>query len=316
MTRSAVSKRARATARALLCSTILPLALLLARPLAAQLAVRAAGRETVWWRADAAPSTWKGALPVVAGAVRWQPVRPGLERGRLDLSEGGPSGRITVVLARLDPARFSLHLDTLTSDGLPDWTIDAAPPLAALAVNAGQFEDARPWGWLVLRGRELQPPGNGPLSSALVVDRAGRVSLVDADSIGAVRARADVLEAFQSYPAVLAGDGVVPAPLRAGGTGIALHHRDTRVAVCALRDGRLLLALTRFALLGDAFARLPFGPTTPEMAAILGALGCRRAVLLDGGLSGQLALRDARGRMLRWPGLRRVPLGLVALPRE
>jgi hypothetical protein len=48
----------------------------------------------------------------------------------------------------------------------------------------------------------------------------------------------------------------------------------------------------------------------------MGALGCRRAVMLDGGLSAQLLLRDADGTAHRWDGLRRVPLGLVAMPRR
>jgi hypothetical protein len=51
------------------------------------------------------------------------------------------------------------------------------------------------------------------------------------------------------------------------------------------------------------------------MAALMGALGCSRAVLLDGGASGQLLVRDGE-RTLTWPGMRRVPVGLLALPRE
>jgi hypothetical protein len=47
----------------------------------------------------------------------------------------------------------------------------------------------------------------------------------------------------------------------------------------------------------------------------MGALGARDAVLLDGGISGQLLLRDAVDGVRRWPGLRRVPLGLVAVAR-
>jgi hypothetical protein len=80
--------------------------------------------------------------------------------------------------------------------------------------------------------------------------------------------------------------------------------------------------LTRFGALGGALDALPFGPTVPEMAALLGALGARRAVLLDGGISGQLLVReraagDARteGRARAWRGLRPVPLGLVVVPR-
>ena len=52
--------------------------------------------------------------------------------------------------------------------------------------------------------------------------------------------------------------------------------------------------------------RVPFGLTTPEMAALMGALGCTRAVALDGGISAQLRV-GAR----EWAGMRRVPVGMV-----
>jgi hypothetical protein len=125
--------------------------------------------------------------------------------------------------------------------------------------------------------------------------------------------------AVQSYPTLLEGDGQVPAPLRPGAAAIDLGHRDARLAVGELRDGRLLVALTRFdppaGALGEAAGRVPVGLTVPEAAALLGALGARRALLLDGGLSAQLLVRDAAGAPRRWPGLRAVPLGLVAEPR-
>jgi hypothetical protein len=47
----------------------------------------------------------------------------------------------------------------------------------------------------------------------------------------------------------------------------------------------------------------------------MGALGCARAVMLDGGISAQLALREAGGREHRWRGWRAVPLGLVVRGR-
>jgi len=220
-----------------------------------------------------------------------------------------------VVLARLDPDSFRLELDTaVTAEGAAAWTIDRAED-AALAVNVGQFQAGAAWGWLVHGGAELQAPGNGPLSAALVVDREERVRLVDPAEIGEARAGGRVREAFQSYPAILADDGRVPEPLRAPERGVDLEHRDSRLALCSMRDGRLLFALTRFMSPGSPLARLPFGPTTPEMAAIMGALGCRRGVLLDGGLSGQMSLRGVAGVVLRWPGLRAVPVGLVARPR-
>lgn len=291
----------------------------IAAPLQAQLpesalSVRGDAGSLVWWRADHAPAQWTAGRPEVVRAVHWREVRRGIETGRLDLSGDGVAWRISVVLARLDAAELRVELQTAPGrDVLPAWTIADAPG-AVLAVNAGQFQGAAPWGWLMHGGRELQPPGNGPLSSVLVIRRSGAIELLDASEIAAARATGDVLEAFQSYPSVLVGNGEVPEPLRGPGRGVDLAHRDSRVAICTLRDGRLLLALTRFMAPESPLARLPFGPTAPEMAAIMGALGCRRAVLLDGGLSGQMALRESGGRLLRWPGLRAVPLGLVAYP--
>jgi len=278
------------------------------------LSVRTPAGEQVWWRSSEAPARWTAADPAVAGAVHWRWMRPGLERGQLDLSGDGVAWRIAVVLARLDPAMFQLELErAATARGGAAWTIEQAGD-AGLAVNVGQFQGGVAWGWLVHGGSELQPPGNGPLSAALVVDREGGVELLEPGAIPGARAGGRVREAFQSYPAILVGDGDVPEQLRAAERGVDLGHRDSRLALCLLRDGRLLFALTRFMSPGSPLARLPFGPTTPEMAALMGALGCRRAVLLDGGLSGQMSLRGVGG-VLRWPGLRTVPVGLVARPR-
>jgi hypothetical protein len=301
----------------------LPLLALLfspAPPLSAQLpesalAVRRDGDEVVWWRSADAPHRWSAALPAVTQAVRWRTVRPGLECGQLELAGAGVAWRISVVLARLDPVRFRLQLDTGNAwGGSPAWTIDRAGT-AALALNAGQFHGTQPWGWVVHRGTELQPPGLGPLSAALVLDREGRVGLLAPDEIPQARASGRVVEAIQSYPALLVGDGEIPEALRGPQQGVDLDHRDSRLGVCQLHDGRLLFALTRFLSPASPLSLLPFGPTTPEMAAVMGALGCRRAVLLDGGLSGQVVLRDAHGGTNRWPGLRAVPLGLTVWPR-
>ncbi|MFI5143063.1 MAG: phosphodiester glycosidase family protein, partial [Thermoanaerobaculales bacterium] len=94
-----------------------------------------------------------------------------------------------------------------------------------------------------------------------------------------------------------------------------LAHRDARLAIGELRDGSALVALTRFDAAGEALGSLPFGPTVPEMAAVMGALGCRQAMMLDGGISAQLAVRDASGALQRWRGWRDVPLALIAYPR-
>ena len=282
------------------------------------LAVRTAdGRWQEWWSSGRAPVAWPAALPAVAGAVRWKRASPGVEWGELRLSGSGEAWRLRMVLVRIDPTviRFSVAQRTRDEGTLGAWAVDSAPAGAAVALNAGQFVGGDPWGWLVAEGVESQPPGVGPLSSALVVDSAGGVGLVDMADLARVRARGGVRIAFQSYPTVLREDGVVPPPLRAPGGGVDVAHRDSRLGIGELRDGRLLVALTRFEGLGGVLTELPFGPTVPEMAAIMGALGARSAVLLDGGLSGQLMVRDG-GRVRRWRGLRRVPVGLVGERRR
>ena len=87
------------------------------------------------------------------------------------------------------------------------------------------------------------------------------------------------------------------------------------MALCNLRDGRLLVALTRFDNLGRVFGGLPIGLTLGEMAAVMGAIGCRQAVSLDGGLSAQMLVRPVDGPVERWTGQRAVPLGIEVVPR-
>jgi hypothetical protein len=149
---------------------------------------------------------------------------------------------------------------------------------------------------------------------AFVLDEAGRVSLVSARELGARRPAAKL--AFQSYPALLEPDGRLPWELRANGRGVKLDSRDSRVAIGLLASGEVLVVLTRFTGLGDAGETLPWGPTVPEMAAWMRGHGCRRAMMLDGGLSSQMAVRRASGELERWPNLRPVPLGMVVRARE
>ena len=97
--------------------------------------------------------------------------------------------------------------------------------------------------------------------------------------------------------------------------GINTKHRDARLAIGVLDHGELLIAMTRFDGLGESLGGLPLGLTTPEMAAVMGALGARDAVMLDGGISAQLLLRGHDGVEHRWRGLRAVPLALIARRR-
>ena len=295
-------------------------AVLVALPLPSDPAALAVERDGVWhewWRDDRAPRRWSEGLDVVESAVRWTSASPGVEWGTFRLSGSGEAWRLRVIVARLDPARLALSLaGTHEPAGRGrGWTIDQAPAAAIVAFNAGQFSDGGPWGWVVREGREVRPPGDGPLAPAVVVDSSGRVRIVAADSVRIVRRESGIALAFQSYPAILLRNGEVPRQLFDAGSGVNLRHRDARLALGLLRDGRVLVAMTRFEALGGALSNLPFGLTTPEMAAVMGALGASRAVLLDGGISSQLLVRAPDGATRAWRGTRQVPLGLVVLQR-
>jgi uncharacterized protein YigE (DUF2233 family) len=266
-----------------------------------------------FWRSVSAPTAWRRA-PLQA-AMSWHGGASGIEWGELPLRGTGEAWRTRLVVARVDPARVRLALDTaFTERREAAWTLARAPESAVLAVNAGQFEATIPWGWVVLDGRHWLPPQHGPLSAALVQDSTDRLRWIRGDAVAATAASRGIRWAFQSYPALLANDTVV-APLRRAGGGVDVAHRDARAAICITRDGRLVVALTRFDGAGRALHFVPFGLTVPEMGAVMAALGCRDAMLLDGGISARLRVRDAHGAAHDWDGLRPVPLGLLAFPR-
>jgi uncharacterized protein YigE (DUF2233 family) len=283
-----------------------------AGPAGDALAVRDGAGWVTWWRRDDAPVRWGSHVPL-ARRVAWRPGAAGVEWGELQLRGASEAWRTRVVVVRLDPRQVDLSLVTAFTRNA-GWTVADADSGAAVALDAGQFRQSLPWGWVVSGGTEILAPQYAPLAGAVVVDRAGTVRVVPPDSVAAERGRATAREAFQSYPMLLQ-DGAVPPALVEAGRGVNLEHRDARLALGTLADGRVLIALTRFDALGEALGRVPFGLTSAEMAAVMGALGCGQALLLDGGISGQLLVRDAEGAARKWPGTRSVPLGLVGRAR-
>ncbi len=265
------------------------------------------------WDSGSAPRHWESAHPALDDALRWQRMAAGVEQAEVVVGGDGSSGKVRLVLVRIDPMQVRFEQVAATREGgsLGAWTIAAAPMEAIVALNGGQFRGGRPWGWVVRDGAEIQPPGTGSLAMALTVLEDGSMHLIEPSAIPSIRSRGGVRSAIQSYPMLLYRDGEVPHHLRGFGRGVDVEHRDARLAVGELRDGRILFVLTRFEGLGSVLGSLPFGPTIPEMAGIMGALGCHSAMLLDGGLSGQLLVRQADGTASTWNGMRRVPLGLV-----
>lgn len=285
-------------------------------PIHAQtLASPAAG---VWWSGSRAPARYDRASAQLSRAVRWSTAAAGVESAALDVTVNGGPLRVHVILVRLHPSDFTAHLVQATdaSRVRGSWIVDSAAADAVVAVNAGQFEEAGPWGWIVRDGRELAPPGAGPLAAAIGFTRAGNVRWIDGNGQAAERAAlgaggaGDRIEtAFQSYPRLLTA-GSIPSAIRTG-TGVDSRHRDARVAIGQMHDGRIILALTRFGARESVVSRIPVGLTLAETAALMGSLGCSNAMMLDGGLSAQMMIRPAGAEPIFWRGARRVPVGLV-----
>ena len=255
-------------------------------------------------------------LPLAAAAgLAWQAAAAGVWRAEAAMASDGPLATVRVAAVRLDPRQVRFELVSLLRDQATRgaWTVDSLPAGALAGFNAGQFTGPMPWGWLVQDGHEVQPAGSGSLAMAFVVDDSGRARLLQPHELPGERRRAVL--AFQSYPALLVGRGEPPRELAAKGRGVNLEHRDSRLALGLLEDGCVLVALTRFTGLGPAGERLPWGPTVGEMAVWMRGHGCTRAVLLDGGMSGQMAVHATDGSRTRWRNLRPVPLALVAMPR-
>ena len=255
--------------------------------------------------------------PVLRAAVAWKNNDGALKWGEWRIQIGDRKLPVLMVVVVIAPKLTRLSLD-IARDGstvLP-WSLANAPPTARFAMNAGQFTDAGPWGWVVHRGNEHQQPGVGAVAGALVVDSAGAWSLLDANEIAARRGH-NVLEAVQSYPTLIGANGAIPEALCTGANSIDLTHRDARLALGTLADGSLVIAMSRFDGLGTTAGRLPLGPTTPEMITVMRSLGATRALMLDGGLSAQLLLRSPiTAASQLWPGLRHVPLALIGVPNK
>ncbi|AMW05745.1 phosphodiester glycosidase family protein [Gemmatimonas phototrophica] len=247
-------------------------------------------------------------------ALQWHPGIVPWSEWRVQL--GARRLPITVIVADINPQRVQLALEiSRVGDAMGPWRIDQAPSDAVVAFNAGQFNDVGPWGWVMHRGREWQAPGVGTLAAGIVVDSGRLVHIVPPDSLASVRLRGGWVEALQSYPLLLSEGRLAHALCREG--AIDRGHRDIRMALGVRRDGHVLVALSRYApaeAVRGVTERLPIGPTTLEMAAIMQLLGAQHAVMLDGGISAQLRVRNGLSDR-HWPGLRAVPLAVVGRVR-
>jgi hypothetical protein len=236
--------------------------------------------------------------------------------GSWSVRVGRPSISLRLIVVRIEPTAFRWTLDVQRAHGtVQPWSLSAVADSVTIAMNAGQFTDDGPWGWLVHDRAERQAPGAGALAGAVTIRANGRVELHDADAIPTMRGDSSVIEALQSYPTLLDARAEVPAALCRSDNGVDPTHRDIRFAIGTDTAGAVWLVLSRLETDVPFADRTPIGPTTREMATALRSLGATRAILLDGGLSAQLLVRSG-DTVQRWPGLRAVPLGLVLVRRK
>ncbi|MGQ0812963.1 MAG: phosphodiester glycosidase family protein [Gemmatimonadota bacterium] len=256
------------------------------------------------------------ALSRITEAVAWRDAQPGLRWGEVQLRAGSWQLPVRAIMTRVDPHAFDLELALATKpNGMTGvWSLDSTPHDAAFALNAGQFKETGPWGWLVMNGYEKRDPGYGPHSAGIAIDTAGAVRWIAPAQLAAARRDRSIRFAFQSYPLLLF-DGAVPSLLLAS-DDVDRTHRDARLMLAQLRDSTILIVLTRYDGLGVWTERVPIGLTVPESLELMRALGAHHAVMLDGGISAQLLLRTADGVTHKWSGLRDVPLALIARPRK
>lgn len=300
--------KVRAWARRLMCAWVA-----LTPPVAHAQASDAALRvqlDGVWreiWRAQSAPHVYRSGDSTIHRALTWTSHGASLRHGELRLSGAGEAWRLRAIVVELMPTQYRARLAFGQGRHGYLMRVNDISEQADLAVNTGMFEGTRPWGWVRQAGKDQQRPRRAPLAIALAFDSAGRPFWIDDDAAWSDDARLTV--GFQSYPLLLRHD-TIPATLSPTASGIRAAHRDARLAVGTTRDGRLRFVLTRFDALGETFGRIPVGLTLPELAALMGMLGCETAVALDGGSSAQLAFRDSAGTVHAWPGLRAVPMML------
>lgn len=273
------------------------------------------GGTTVRLDGDPAPGPLEPRRPDLWDALSWRIASPGLSWTELELAAGSLRTPVRAIAVHLDPHRHALRLEWATAaNGMTGaWTVDDAASPIALALNAGQFKETGPWGWVVMDGVERRDPGIGPLSVGIALTDSGAVHWLRAGELHEARSDPRIVHAFQTYPLLLF-DGQVPA-LALDPSRVEQTHRDARLILAERPDGTLLIVLTRFAALGPAAERVPIGLTLPESIVLMEALGARHAAMLDGGISAQLLVRAGDGTAHVWRGLRAVPLALVATPR-
>ncbi len=272
---------------------------------ASLLEVRAGGAWLAWH--GGAPASAAVREPMLPAAIAWTDSASGLRAGSFEVRSGALRNSIAII--ELDPERLRFTLGRSPPDArrsASDWII--ADSTIVLAANTGLFRvDGSSQGLVLVDG--VRSSALAGWLDAVVVLEDDIVRFADIADARALGPRAS---AFQTLP-FLVRDGRVAFGWTSG-LKLSRTHRDRRITLCLGDDGLIRLLLSNFEVFGVTAGSVPIGLTIPEQAAVAAGAGCRDAVALDGGISSQIAFR-AGGRLVRWPGWRRVPLMLLVRRR-
>jgi uncharacterized protein YigE (DUF2233 family) len=171
---------------------------------------------------------------------------------------------------------------------------------AAFAINANFFDEARkPIGLIINGGKQQQPPKDVSWESMLLFDKSSRGSIVVPKTFDA--AKADAVTGVQAGPR-LTIDGKPNSAEKA--------QPSLRSGVCLTKSDKVTFFVSSEGGYHDVHEMIELA-SRPEAD---GGLGCRDAMLFDGGPSTQMAI-NAGSFSLVLDG-DDVPAFVVAKPRE
>jgi uncharacterized protein YigE (DUF2233 family) len=183
------------------------------------------------------------------------------------------SGEFDLHLVEIDPAVRTVEARSGTATTAPALARELDVPFA---INANFFdENYRALGIIVEEGEQRQAPTDVSWASIFWTDAQGRPGITTSDAWPPQRT---------PYTAVQAGPRLVINGQR---NDVAQATPSLRSGVCIQRDRRLIFFVTPTIRFFDVHEMVALA----AQAADSGGLGCRNAMLFDGGPSAQLYVR-------------------------
>jgi hypothetical protein len=219
----------------------------------------------------------------------WREVEPGLRHR--SLCTGGAA---TLHQVEVDRARWTLDAVRVAPTTAPAVARDGG---ATFAINANFFDpDRKPLGVIVSGGKVLQRPHPVSWQSIFYTSPRLKAAIILPKEWPSVRDNAAM--AVQAGPRLIAGGRV---------TGASRGNPSLRSGVCITANDRVIFFVTTMRRLYDVDEMTQLVARSEDR----GGLGCREAMLFDGGPSAQMHLAGS-GISIEGD---RVPAFVVARPR-